>query len=503
MNPSRGKLRKLGWLALAAVLLIAVSYTQRDLNRVRRDLGLTRVEPLQNAPPVLVFTTVVLGGFRGLIANALWVRAMELQDEDRFFEMVQLADWITKLQPRIPTVWTVVAWNMSYNISIKFSSPADRWGWVKRGIELLRDEGLYYNPHEVELYRELAWHFQHKMGHNLDDAHLYFKSVWASEMQAVLGGGRPNWDELINPQTDEAKARVQRLREVYKMDPVKMRETDERYGPLEWRLPESHAIYWANLGRQMAKTKDQLIKLRRNIYQSLYLAFHRGRLLDNTPDGTVIFEPNLDIFAKTHAAYEEMMAEDEEMRTHIGRAHRNALLDAVYFFFVHQRLREANEWLAVVKRLYPQDYPASLTLEDYVLQRVGEDVGETDMNKTISNIRGALTQSFYNLAIGEDDQAQGYLLLARNVWNRYMGKIVGGPSEKRVGLPPLETMRAEVLTNLLGRFTPPMAAALRTRLNLPAPTEPASSTPAPAPGPSSPPPPTSAPTAPPAAAPRS
>lgn len=466
------RLKKAGLLLLAVLLLAGSSVTQRSLNRTRADLGLTRVEPLKNAPPVLVFTTVVLGGFRGLIANALWVRAMELQDQDRFFEMVQLADWITKLQPRIATVWVVMAWNMSYNISIKFSDPKDRWSWVQRGIELIRDEALQYNPHEVELYRELAWHFQHKLGHNLDDAHLYFKMAWATEMQQVLGGGRPDWDSLLDPKTDEARARVRTLRERFKLDPAAMKEADDRYGPLEWRLPEAHAIYWANLGRQNARTKEQLIKLRRVIYQSLLLALHRGHIVRLEPGRSLLFSENLDIFAKAHAAYEEMIGEDPGMRENIARAHRNALLDAVYFFFVHQRMREANEWLDVIKRLYPRDYPPQLSLEDYVLQRVGEDVGGTDMNRTISNIRGALVRSFVNLALDEDDQAQGHLLLARNIWNRYMSKIVDGPSEKRVGLPPLDVMRQEVLDNLLPTLAPDIADALRTRLNLPPPAEP-------------------------------
>jgi hypothetical protein len=468
MSRWRPRIFKLGLLILAGILLVSASVSQRGLNRMRADLGLTRVEPLKNAPPVLVFTTVVLGGFRGLIANALWVRAMELQDQDRFFEMVQLADWITKLQPRIPTIWVVMAWNMSYNISIKFSNPADRWSWVQRGIELIRDQALQYNPHEVELYRELAWHFQHKLGHNLDDAHLYFKTAWAKEMQGVLGGGRPDWNALLNPSTDDARARLKTLRERFKMDPVKMKEADDRYGPLEWRLPESHAIYWANVGRGMARTKDQMIKLRRVIYQSLLLAFHRGRIIRLDASGDIIFGENLDIFVRTHAAYEEMMTEDAEMRDHISRAHKNALLDAIYFFFVHQRFREANEWLATVKRMYPKDFPQALTLEDYALMRVGEDVNETDMNKTTSNIRGAMVRSFLNLALGEDDQAQGHLLLARNIWNRYMDKIVDGPSEKRVGLPPLDDMRKEVLDNLLPGLAPDLADALRTRLNLPA-----------------------------------
>ena len=75
------------------------------------------------------------------------------------------------------------------------------------GIELLRDQGLHYNPYEPLMYRELAWFFQHKMGANLDDAHLYYKQQWAEAMVKVFGEGRPNFDELIHPQTDEARRR--------------------------------------------------------------------------------------------------------------------------------------------------------------------------------------------------------------------------------------------------------------------------------------------------------
>src|SRR5437867_5087874 len=121
-----GRPKKVLLLLLAAVLFVGAARVQRSLNVDRDRLGLTRVTPLENAPPVLVFTTVALGGFRGLIANALWVRAMELQDQDKYFEKVQLADWITKLQPHFTTVWVVQAWDMAYNISIKFSDPRDR-----------------------------------------------------------------------------------------------------------------------------------------------------------------------------------------------------------------------------------------------------------------------------------------------------------------------------------------------------------------------------------------
>src|SRR5215468_12066885 len=203
-------------LLVAAALLVGVSQVQNSLNRARDQLGLTRVQPLENAPPVLAFTTVALGGFRGLISNALWMRASDLQDEDKFFEMAQLADWITKLEPHYVQVWLVQAWNMAYNISVKFKDAPDRWRWVKRGLELLRDEGIPLNPNETLMYRELSWFFQHKMGQNLDDAHVYYKQEWSKEMAVVFDKKKPDLDELINPQTESAKTRARLLREKYK-----------------------------------------------------------------------------------------------------------------------------------------------------------------------------------------------------------------------------------------------------------------------------------------------
>src|SRR5437868_4875803 len=118
-RPSRAY--KIALASVAVLLFVTVFYSQRYLNTQREVLGLTRIAPLENAPPMLEFTTKALGGFRGLIANALWIRATELQDEGKFFEMVQLADWITKLEPHMAQVWAHQAWNMAYNISVKFN----------------------------------------------------------------------------------------------------------------------------------------------------------------------------------------------------------------------------------------------------------------------------------------------------------------------------------------------------------------------------------------------
>jgi hypothetical protein len=491
------RVKKITLLVLAAALLVGVSRVQTSLNRDRNRLGLTRVEPLQNAPPVLAFTTVALGGFRGLISNALWMRATQLQDEDKFFEMAQLASWITKLEPHFVQVWLVQGWNMAYNISVKFKDFPDRWRWVKAGIELLRDDGLRYNPNETLIYRELAWFFQHKMGHNLDDANMLYKQQWANEMARVLGTNnistsfsstnRPYLEELINPQTDDAKRRYVILTNEYKMDPKFMKQVDDDYGPLEWRLPEPHAIYWAARGLKVAQEnptkikKDDLITLRRVIYQSMQLTFHRGRLISNPFAKYFEFGPNLEIIPKTNAAYEEAMEEDAQNRDHISRAHRNFLRDAVYFLYEHNRIADAAKWYTYIGEKYPDKHmldgqtntlPSKLTLDQYVLARVQEDIGETDMNRVTSAIEGQLAYAYSSLALDEDERYMGHKLLARKIWDSYQSKI---PAERQpaIGLRPFEEIDRQVLLDLIDpqKQLLPVDAQLRirTKLGLPPP----------------------------------
>ena len=446
MNWFREKLYKPTLILLATVLLATVYFSQNRLNKDRATMGLTRLTPLENAPPVLAFTTVALGGFRGLIANMLWIRATDLQDENKYFEMVQLADWITKLQPHFVTVWVHQAWNMAYNISVKFSDPHDRWLWVQRGIELLRDQGIKYNPQEPLLYRELAWFFQHKMGADLDDAHGTYKQAWKDEMQQVVPTGLANYDELLNPQSSEAKERVRLLREKYKMEPQQMKKVDGQYGPLDWRMPETQAIYWAMLGLDRAR-KEDLIVLRRVIYQSLQLAFQRGRFIENKAEGLLEYSPNLDIIPNASRAYEEMMEQDAEMRDHIKTGHRNFLKTAVYFLYTHNRLADSAKWFRYLKEKYPGAVPPNQTLDDYAVEQVMTDVGETSHIKVQSALEGFLINSFYNLAIGEDELAVGYNNLALKVWQRFQMKTE--QSKDRVGLPPFEKIRQEVKERVL------------------------------------------------------
>jgi hypothetical protein len=170
-------------------LLFLGSQRLDEINTHRSEMKLVMNEPLENAPPSLAFATVALGAFRGLIVDVLWIRADQLKEEGKFFDAKQLAEWITLLQPRFAAVWDFHAWNMAYNISVTIPSsrPQERWHWVQNGYELLRDKGIEKNPKNIDLYRSLAWIFQHKIGNVMDDCHKYYKLQLYYAMKPLIG----------------------------------------------------------------------------------------------------------------------------------------------------------------------------------------------------------------------------------------------------------------------------------------------------------------------------
>jgi len=169
-------------------LLLTASLRLDDIHSLREDLDLVSNVSIENAPPGLAFATVAMGAFRGIVVDILWMRADKLKEEGQFFDAKQLAEWITTLQPRFAAVWDFQGWNMAYNISVAMpaSQWEERWRWVRNGYELLRDKAIVQNPHSIQLYRSLAWIFQHKIGGVSDDCHKHYKRELAFAMRSML-----------------------------------------------------------------------------------------------------------------------------------------------------------------------------------------------------------------------------------------------------------------------------------------------------------------------------
>lgn len=351
-------------LATAAVVMVACLFGSGLMaQQVRRERdNLKLVVPVAGSatmPPHVAVVTAALGTFRGLAVDALWIRADALQDRGEFYEAQTLAQWITTLQPRFDRVWAFQAWNMAYNICDASQIAAERWGWISRGVNLLRAEGIPLNPQTPNLYFELSWLFRHKISRITDRDHWYYKTRFATDMQEVLGdltSGKTTPEaierfrtisdapksleslaesapearkalatlESLGTKADETLLRMlgrvlvvtasldakllgksglpegtnrsvlkamqddrgfaaavvekivpclQRrvLEDRYHMNPEKMLTAMERYGPLDWRHPLAHGIYWTEQGVDVTRS----VEGKRHVDE---LALVRGRM---------------------------------------------------------------------------------------------------------------------------------------------------------------------------------------------------------------------------------
>jgi len=199
---TRASLRRWLFLGAAVALAIAASLFVPALNYQREELGLTGYADTGEVSPGLALLVTASGPARAVAINILWLRATRLQEEGEYFELNELYRMITALEPRLPMVWAFAAWNLAYNVSVKFPAdqPQERWRWITNGIETLRDRGIPYNPKAAYLYRELAWIYDHKIGQTSDEAHMYYKVQLAQQMQDVLG--TPPYDERLRAIAD-------------------------------------------------------------------------------------------------------------------------------------------------------------------------------------------------------------------------------------------------------------------------------------------------------------
>jgi len=149
---------------------------------------------VDGAPPWVAIGTAV-GALRGLIVNILWIKVNYMKEQGLFYEVMADADLITRLQPRFGAVWAFHGHNMAYNISVATHTEEERWSWVQAGIRLVRNQGIRHNPNDINLHRELAFWFAHKIEGYSDDAHLYYKRMFAQEWHFLLGRPPESWED--------------------------------------------------------------------------------------------------------------------------------------------------------------------------------------------------------------------------------------------------------------------------------------------------------------------
>lgn len=497
--------RYLRAVVLIIPLLVAISFVQTKINNIKKEDKLTDTAIVKNAPPVVAFVTVVLGSFRGLLADILWLRSTALQEEGKYYEMVQLASWMTKLQPRFTGAAAHLAWNMAYNISVTCSSHADRWRWVQKGIELLRDEALVYNPGDPVLYKELGWIYQHKIGNIMDDANQYYKNQLALDMMEVFGKADADWETLaaapktekelkkllkldnrfwkdlgaanmdkedrytsfddiekdfkifgkIPPKVQKALKnnnksikimdnyfRAKWLRDQYKLDPQTILKINNKYGKLDWRLPEAHAIYWATKGIENDVKGEVDVNCDRMITQSLKDAFMGGRLavIDKNNPETFSTMPNLDIADAAIEAYRKAYKRQDSKSFNDGM--RNFLKDIIVTMYTFGKYSKAKKYYKMLRKENPGNKGYHVPLDQFAMKEWKEDARDATTRQAYVLISGLIFRSLYMAAAGQHDAAEGHLKLAESIYRIYQKEH--DTTQKRVGLESFADIKKSV-----------------------------------------------------------
>jgi len=192
------------------------------------------------APPLVVFTTVALGGFRGLIADLLWLRVSILQDEGSTSSWCSWRTGSRALSRGYAEVLDLP--RLEHGLQRQRHVPRSG-GPLALGAQRLapvaRGGRLRYNPDEPRLYWQLGWLYLEKWAGLRTRAASQYKIWLADDVTERLGSGMPDYARLrADPQGRQA---IEGERGVTL---ARMQAVEAAYGPLDWRLPETQALYW-------------------------------------------------------------------------------------------------------------------------------------------------------------------------------------------------------------------------------------------------------------------
>jgi hypothetical protein len=88
--------------------------------------------PASTVLPTYV-ATLFFGAFRAVAVDILWIQLRKVKEEKRWYEMKEVTEFISYVQPRNPEVWSHLGWDAAYNVANGFTDKEEGWKWVKYG----------------------------------------------------------------------------------------------------------------------------------------------------------------------------------------------------------------------------------------------------------------------------------------------------------------------------------------------------------------------------------
>ncbi|NOT02896.1 MAG: hypothetical protein HOP29_20030 [Phycisphaerales bacterium] len=265
------------------------------------------------------------------------------------------------------------------------------------------------------------------------------------------------------------------LREQFNMDPAWMLGLMEKYGPLDWRSPYMHALYWATRGNEITKgqldlDEDLSMQMVRLIPFSLDHTVKRGKItlepnFDDPLKSYLELAPDSRFVRPLHEAYLTLGAEQfgKDPRFIPGTAgpnymqgHFSFLSDSIRLLYTEggqKNMELAQELYAYLRKYNLNDDRTPkeqyfLPLRQFVLADFKSDLaGFKTANMTIGAWIG---RSLKQLSLEEVDASVASLDIARWGWEYYQQqKGIDPQLTNRRSLAPLINIRADAVVEFM------------------------------------------------------
>lgn len=290
MNENSSFHRKIIYIVLLAILLFPISQlgspsTLEDdggkLAQLRQEyeLGQSDLGEIDPASETIRMATL---GLRGIAVSMLWSKANEFKKKEDWTNFRATLEQLAKLQPYFISFWKYQAWNLTYNVSVELDDIRDRFAYVLRGINFLK-EGTKYNRDNPHLLAELGWFIGNKIGRA--DEHVEYRRLFKADddFQNSFHDGNPppqeqrdNWlvsrgiyEQSISVVDDKKKSIGQKNPTTFfaapAMSQINYAEAIEEDGVFQERARaawRSAANLWRDYGnREMRSSRGSMIRL--------------------------------------------------------------------------------------------------------------------------------------------------------------------------------------------------------------------------------------------------
>lgn len=213
-----------------------------------------------------------------------------------------------------------------------------------------------------------------------------------------------------------AYTRKRILKDVYNMDPAYMLQFMEEFGPLDWRSPSAHSLYWAAVGVERGLTRREQNKFDR--VNTDRILFHSEQALKR--DGRIFYDfvskeishgPDLrfvPFYEHTYVLMNQRLIDEWGIGTPATfiDGYRNFLIDSVreaYMFGDHERAQEIYARLRNDEKFFQPEHPDRFEapLESFIMNETA------DRWSSISVARNdciALLAAAFRFGLGRGDQ---------------------------------------------------------------------------------------------------